>query len=164
MSDDASYLRRFGVEAEAARQLHAAQTRRLARYLGDGVGEHPPWLACEYVPGLTLAEAVRPDHDMPGRPLPRELLAGLALGLAQALAEVHGRRLVHRDLKPSNVVLAWDGPTVTDFGTTLPEQHVGADLSPHTDVFSWGACIAYALFGSWRSREDLEAALAAQES
>ena len=58
--------------------------------------------------GRTLAELPKP--------LPAGDLAGLALRLALALAELHRREVIHRDLAPANVVVAADGtPTLVDF-------------------------------------------------
>ncbi len=38
------------------------------------------------------------------------------LQMAEAVAYVHSKNVVHGDLKPSNVLLAKDGPKITDFG------------------------------------------------
>jgi eukaryotic-like serine/threonine-protein kinase len=76
---------------------------------------------------------------------------------------------VHRDLKPSNVMLAPDGPRVIDFGisravesTALtqtglvigspgfmsPEQAMGLDVGPPSDMFNLGAVLAFAATGA----------------
>jgi hypothetical protein len=102
-------------------------------------------------------------------PLPVTSVLALAAGLAEALAAVHAAGLVHRDLKPSNVLLASDGPRVIDFGiaraadtTTLtdtgqsigspgylsPEQAVGTEAGPPSDIFSLGAVLAFAASGN----------------
>jgi len=122
-----------------------------------------PWLATEYVPGPTLQQAVT-THG----PLPELAVRRLAAGLAEALAAIHATGLVHRDLKPSNVLLGADGPRVIDFGISqaregtaltatgsffgtpgysAPEQVVGGEVGPHTDVFALGAVSVFAATG-----------------
>ena len=53
---------------------------------------------------------------MPHGPLRRAELRQLALGLVEALRDIHRAGVVHRDLKPANVLMAEDGPRVIDFG------------------------------------------------
>jgi serine/threonine protein kinase len=122
-----------------------------------------PWLATAYVPGPSLSEAVD-DHG----PLPAGSLLALAAGLAESLTAIHAAGVVHRDLKPSNVMLAEDGPRVIDFGisravesTALtqtglvigspgfmsPEQAMGLDVGPPSDIFNLGAVLAFAATG-----------------
>ncbi len=76
-----------------------------------GPDDDPPWLATVFVPGPSLAEAVRAAG-----PLPAASVWRLAGGLVEALQAVHSCGLVHRDLKPANILLALDGPRVIDFG------------------------------------------------
>ncbi|WP_026448893.1 serine/threonine protein kinase [Actinopolyspora mortivallis] len=123
-----------------------------------------PWLATEYVPGPTLHRAVA-EHG----PFPEHAVLSLGAGLAEALQAVHRAGLVHRDLKPANVLLGPDGPRVIDFGISRamastgmtstgmffgtpgffsPEQTMGTEVGPPSDVFSLGAVLAFAATGS----------------
>ncbi|MGW0699486.1 protein kinase domain-containing protein [Streptomyces sp. NPDC002867] len=125
----------------------------------------PPWFATEYIPGLTLSEALR----LHGGPLPVDSLWRLLRDAADGLRAVHAADMVHRDLKPSNVMLTLDGLTLIDFGVAraadqsrltrtgmvigtpaymAPEQAV-ADrrLSPAADVFALGSLLLYAANG-----------------
>ncbi len=151
---DPEFRHRFAREVEAARRV---QGRSIARVLGADLEAPQPWIATEYVPGPTLREA----HDGLD-------LRALAAGLSRALADIHAAGVVHRDLSPSNVILGPDGPRVVDFGiawfgdaTVLtrtgmvlgtpawmaPEQ-LGDDLTtPASDVWAWGAVMAYAATG-----------------
>ncbi len=70
-----------------------------------------PWMATLYVPSRTLSEIVARQGPLSGH-----ALRTLALGLVEALRDIHQAGAVHRDLKPSNVLLAQDGPRVIDFG------------------------------------------------
>jgi eukaryotic-like serine/threonine-protein kinase len=92
-------------------------------------------------------------------------LLALAAGLAESLSAIHAAGVVHRDLKPSNVLLGEDGPRVIDFGISeaaesvaltgadvvigspgfmSPEQVLGHDIGPPSDMFSLGAVLAFA--------------------
>ena len=161
LASDPEFRARFRREVAAARTLGGLYTALVIDADTDGP---VPWLATVYVDGPSLAEAVSSYG-----PLPTGSVLALAAGLAEALAAVHAMGLVHRDLKPSNVLLASDGPRVIDFGiaraadsTTLtstgqsigspgflsPEQAVGNEVGPPSDIFSLGALLAFAASGN----------------
>lgn len=161
LAADAEFRNRFRREVAAARTISGMYTALL---LGTDLDGPVPWLATAYVDGPSLNEAVASYG-----PLPVTSVLALAAGLAEALAAIHTAGLVHRDLKPSNVLLASDGPRVIDFGisraadtTTLtstgqslgspgylsPEQAVGNEVAPSTDIFSLGAVLAFAASGN----------------
>ncbi|MFE2555170.1 bifunctional serine/threonine-protein kinase/ABC transporter substrate-binding protein [Streptomyces sp. NPDC059352] len=160
---DPGFRERFRREARAAERITG---RWVVRVLGSDPEAREPWLATEYVPGPSLAEAV----GLHGA-LPEPTVRALGARLASALADMHGAGLVHRDVKPGNVLLALDGPRLIDFGiarsagaTALtatdamigtpgflaPEQARAAgagEVGPASDVFSLGCVLAYALTG-----------------
>ncbi|WP_116246935.1 serine/threonine-protein kinase [Nocardiopsis sp. FIRDI 009] len=159
MAADASFRQRFAREVTAARQVSGAFT---APVIDAGPDDEVPWLVTSYVPSLPLDEAVR-DHG----PLPEASVHVLAAGLAEALGEIHRVGLIHRDLKPGNVLLAEDGPRVIDFGIARatdgtavtqsvigtpgfmsPEQVEGRELTPASDLFAYGAVLAFAATGT----------------
>ena len=160
LAADPEFRVRFGREVAAARQVSGLFTVMVVDADVDGP---MPWLATAYVPGPSLSEAVS-AHG----PLPMRSVLALAAGLAESLNAIHAAGVVHRDLKPSNVLLAEDGPRVIDFGisravesTSLtqaglvvgspgfmsPEQAVGYEVGPPSDIFSLGAVIAFAATG-----------------
>ncbi|MFB6529486.1 bifunctional serine/threonine-protein kinase/ABC transporter substrate-binding protein [Streptomyces sp. NPDC056399] len=160
---DPGFRERFRREAAAAERITG---RWVVRVLGADPEAREPWLATEFVPGPSLAEAVA-LHGA----LPEPTVRALGARLASALGDMHEAGLVHRDVKPGNVLLALDGPRLIDFGiarsagaTALtatgamigtpgflaPEQArvAGSDeVGPAADVFSLGCVLAYTLTG-----------------
>jgi hypothetical protein len=159
MAADASFRERFAREVTAARQVSGAFT---APVIDAGPDDEVPWLVTSYVPSLPLDEAVQAYG-----PLPESSVHVLAAGLAEALTEIHRVGLIHRDLKPGNVLLSEDGPRVIDFGIARatdgtaatqsvigtpgfmsPEQVQGEALGPSSDLFAYGAVLAFAATGT----------------
>ncbi|MFC9729028.1 bifunctional serine/threonine-protein kinase/ABC transporter substrate-binding protein [Streptomyces roseolus] len=160
---DPAFRERFRREARTAERITG---RWVVRVLGADPEAREPWLATEYVPGPSLAEAVA-LHG----PLPEPAVRAFGARLADALADLHAAGLVHRDVKPANVLLALDGPRLIDFGiartagaTALtatdamigtpgflaPEQARAAgagEVGPPADVFALGCVLAHALTG-----------------
>ncbi|MBE3001293.1 serine/threonine protein kinase [Nocardiopsis sp. HNM0947] len=158
--DDPGMRQRFVREAQAARQVASFCT---AAVLAVDFDARPPYIVSEYVDGPTLQDHVAARGPMGGGELGR-----LAVATATALVAIHEAGIVHRDLKPGNVLLGGDGARVIDFGiaqNTLgsatmtnspigtpafmaPEQIAHGRATAASDVFSWGAVIAYAATGS----------------
>ncbi|MFJ9177425.1 serine/threonine protein kinase [Streptomyces sp. NPDC102360] len=160
LAEDPEFRRRFRTEVAAASKVHGLYTAPVV----DSDTESPvPWCATAYVPGPSLAEAVR-EHG----PLPVDTVLRMTAGIAEALQAVHDAGIVHRDLKPSNVLLASDGPRVIDFGVAraadatsvtrsgaavgtvaymAPEQVLGGSSSGSADVFALGQTAVFAATG-----------------
>ncbi|RSS38798.1 serine/threonine-protein kinase [Streptomyces sp. WAC08241] len=170
---DGDFRTRFRREIAAARTVDGPG---VARLVDAGPDAPSPWLATEYVPGPSLAEAV-----VRTGPLPAGAVRALGAALARALAAVHGVRVLHRDLKPANVLLGAAGPKLIDFGiaqafeaTALtstglvvgspgfmsPEHLVGSRaVVPASDVFCLGAVLAFAASGRGPFHDDEMAAV-----
>lgn len=173
LASDGEFRRRFRREIDAARRVGGTWT---APVLDADPDAPTPWVATGYVAGPPLHQAVA-EHG----PLPEHTVRALGAGLAEALAAVHARGLVHRDVKPSNVLLTPAGPRLIDFGiaramdgtTSLtstgvtvgspgymsPEQVLGREVGPASDVFSLGAVLAHAATGAPPFPGDNSAAL-----
>ncbi|WP_215454244.1 serine/threonine-protein kinase [Streptomyces sp. ATCC 21386] len=159
--DDEEFRSRFRQEVAAVRRVSGAFTAAVVDADPDAAR---PWMATQYVPGPTLADLVREEG-----PLTAPRIRGLALGLVEALRDIHRAGVVHRDLKPANVLMAEDGPRVIDFGISRagdnlpltvtgrvigtppfmsPEQlRSPRDVTAASDLFSLGSLLVYAASG-----------------
>ncbi|MFO0983580.1 MAG: serine/threonine-protein kinase, partial [Planctomycetota bacterium] len=155
LHDDPEQVRAF--EREAGVGLGVRHPSLCAIHdLGSGTLEGQPvrYLVRAFQPGQNL-------RDLVGLPSTDGFLRRVALGIADALAELHGRGLLHRDLKPENVFVDDEGqPIVTDFGLSAfaqggqtqaakrfdgtliyaaPEWFVpGATIGPEADLYALG--------------------------
>ncbi|WP_406447952.1 serine/threonine-protein kinase [Streptomyces sp. NBC_00876] len=158
---DDEFRIRFRQEVEAARRVSGAFTAAVVDAAPDA---DQPWMATTYIEGHTLAQRIASQGPVYGAELRR-----LAIGLAEALRDIHRVGVVHRDLKPSNVVLSSEGPRVIDFGISRavdqqtmtmtgrvigtppfmsPEQlQAPRGVGPRSDVFSLGTLLVYAATG-----------------
>ena len=156
---------RFLTAARAVASLQHPNIVRIYDVSDPPAGQGEPFVALEYVAGGTLAD------KLDGTPLPPRDAAALLVLLAEAVGHAHGRGVIHRDLKPANVLLAEDGPKVTDFGLAkrldadsaqtrtgvvmgtpsymAPEQASGRtrDIGPLADVYGLGAVLYETLTG-----------------
>ncbi len=161
-------LDRFRREAELAQQLEHPNTVRLYDF---GQHEGMLFLVFELLRGQALDALISTNG-----PSPPARVARLVSQVLKSLMEAHSRGIVHRDIKPSNIfVTSFQGEPdfvkVLDFGiakpvmnresTTLtsdgqligtpsymaPEQVVGDQLGPWTDVYALGLVMAEALSG-----------------
>ena len=100
MASDSQRLRRFEQEARAASALNHPNIVTIYE-----IGEHDgtPFIAMEYVDGLTLREMLA------GGSLPNDKLIRYATQMAEGLAKAHQAGIVHRDLKPENLMVTDDG-------------------------------------------------------
>ncbi|MGW5658787.1 endo alpha-1,4 polygalactosaminidase [Streptomyces sp. NPDC003758] len=161
-AQDEEFRTRFRQEVAAVRRVSGAFTAPVVDADPDA---EQPWMATLFVPGRTLAEMIAKEGPLVGPEL-----RTLALGLVEALRDIHRAGVVHRDLKPSNVLMAEDGPRVIDFGIShaadnqaltvtgrligtppfmSPEQFSAPrEVTAASDVFSLGSLLVYAATGN----------------
>ncbi|MCC7063131.1 MAG: serine/threonine protein kinase [Planctomycetes bacterium] len=168
-SSDSTMRKRFRAEARATAALHH---RHIVPIYDYGESQGMLYFAMERVDGMSLDKhiaAARRSSRLPMDPL--EASRRFA-GVADALGLAHRRRLLHRDVKPGNILVGSDGTlALTDFGLakaldqasarltskgggflgTLhyasPEQALGRELTPASDLYSLGVTLFEAVTG-----------------
>lgn len=158
-NSDQSSLARFEREIGS---MQAANNKYIAKLCDYDLRSSPAWLSCEYIQGMTLAEAIKLAT------FNEQQLSSLALGVATAIEEFNKAGIVHRDIKANNIMITIDGtikvidlgiahdedmllPTLTLPGDILgtpgyvsPERLMGEDATPATDIFSLGVLLVEA--------------------
>ena len=151
-ADDREFLTRFQREARAIARL---KSPGLVALYDQGTDAAHPFLVMELVDGGTLRELLRERGPMP----PHAVVAVLR-PLLSGLGVAHHAGLVHRDVKPENVLISRDGEVkLVDFGLVRataeagitstsvilgtaaylsPEQVLGAETGPRSDVYAAG--------------------------
>ncbi|MFI5454048.1 MAG: protein kinase [Isosphaerales bacterium] len=164
-AEDRKLRQRFLTEARSASALNHPNVCVI--YDVGETGEQQPYLAMEYVEGLTLQALLRQG------PLEMNAVVEMAIQIADALDAAYARGIVHRDLKPANIFVTERGQLkVLDFGLAKrfgmsqpdldkgaspdqtaageimgtpkymsPEQAVGRPVDHRTDIFSLGVVL-----------------------
>lgn len=149
-------LEQFRAEAQRMAQLNAPNVAAVFDYNEE---KGLAYLVTEYVPGKTLRQLL--DQDEPPPPLK------IALEILKALEYAHSRGVIHGNLKPENILIA-ETIKLTDFGlrwieqgrrlteTPLlmgradylaPEQILGQQVEPRTDLYAFGVIFYELLTG-----------------
>ena len=160
-------LERFQREGRLLCQINHPNVCSVYDY--GALPDERPFIVMEYVSGRSLESLAEEARPMSVREVV-EIISKVCSGLAAA----HKAGVLHRDIKPSNILLQDDYLKILDFGVakaasdaedasltatgqTLgtpkymsPEQCLGTELSPSSDIYSL-ACIAMELL----SREPL---------
>lgn len=129
LANDSNFQEKFVLEAKTAAKLSHPN---LVNVFDQGSDLGTTYLVMEYVPGITLRDALNEYGPLPAvRAL--EMMAQILSGLAAA----HRAGILHRDLKPDNVLLADDGRVkLGDFG-------LARAISAHTSTGDLVGTIAY---------------------
>jgi serine/threonine-protein kinase len=167
-ANDPEAVRRFEREAKAASLLSHPNTIKIFDFgaSDDGV----QYIAMELLGGLDVASLV-----VAAGPMPAARAIYLARQACASLAEAHDRGIVHRDVRPDNLFVTQvaddqDFLKVLDFGVArtsardlggqdgralrgtpgyvAPEQIVGAQVDPRTDIYSLGAVLYFMVTGT----------------
>jgi eukaryotic-like serine/threonine-protein kinase len=161
IASDSDQLERFRREARAVAQLNHPY---IVGVIDAGEDDGTPYIVFEYVEGETLKDRIRRF----GR-LPVGEAVAYAIEIARALGVAHDHQIIHRDVKPQNVLIDEEGAAkVTDFGIARslreegltadgrvlgttdyvsPEQALGQDVGPQSDLYSLGVVLFEMLTG-----------------
>ena len=164
--DSPVFLERFRAEARHTAALAHPGIANVFDY-GEDLedGRHTAYLVMELVPGRPLSKLMS-DRGA----LPVNLVLSVLAQTAEALHAAHLAGVVHRDVKPGNLLLLDDGTIkVTDFGIARaansvaltevgqvigtaryisPEQAIGAEATPASDIYSLGV-IGYEMLAGY---------------
>lgn len=157
LSDDEQLIKKFNVEAEAAKRL---MHPNIVRTLDVGCDGNVHYIVRDLIEGVTLKEYMD-QHGIIESAHAAEIAYKIALGLQHA----HSCGVIHRDIKPHNVIIGTDGSVkITDFGIarivsdatktteygknlvgtvyyTSPEQVRGLGVDERTDIYSLGVVL-----------------------
>jgi serine/threonine-protein kinase len=120
VSKDPERLRRFTLEARAASRLSHPNVC-VVHEIGE-TDDGRPFIAMEYVEGMTLRQRMRSQAMKLGDVL------DIAIQVAEGLIAAHEAGIVHRDIKPENIIIRPEGYVkILDFGLAkLTERHKSA--------------------------------------
>lgn len=159
-TEHAQFRERFFREAKAAGRLNHSN---IVTIYDIGESDGTPYIAMEYLPGLTLRETL--DS---GAVLPVRRVVEIAMLVARGLDYAHQNGVIHRDVKPANIMLARSGQVkIMDFGIAVasdtgrtqtgallgsprymaPEQIANGAVDARTDIFSLGVTLYEMLTG-----------------
>jgi hypothetical protein len=157
LAGDERFLQYLRAEARTSAPLAHPNIAALYDYGEDADGAG--YLVMELVSGETLSNVLEREHV-----LATETLLAILAQAARALHAAHVGGVIHRDIKPSNILITPDGRVkITDFGISVgtqdrattprgtvqgtvhyisPEQALGRDATPSSDIYSLGV-VAY---------------------
>ncbi|ARU55690.1 serine/threonine protein kinase [Oleiphilus messinensis] len=123
----------------------------------------PPYLVMEFVEGQELSRLIKQSKRFDFREIVQ-----ICTDILNGLSEIHHFGIIHRDLKPDNIFITRDGKAkIADFGIAKledsnltqvgaiigspkymsPEQCMGYELDPRSDLFSVGTILFELLTG-----------------
>ncbi|MFF4601125.1 AAA family ATPase [Amycolatopsis sp. NPDC001319] len=128
----------LGPDAERRLRHERAMLERLRDVAGVAQLEAP-----RYPGSIVLVDVGGTGLAGLAKPLPGDVLIGLAVGLARAVAGMHGRGVMHRDITPANIVISGDGvPCLVDFALATSFAEIRPEFIHHTQIVGTLAYLA----------------------
>jgi serine/threonine-protein kinase len=155
------FLKRFRAEAQAIISLAHPNIVKIynVNFYGD-----EPYIVMEYIDGMTLKQYLNNEKQ-----IDRREAVHFTLQILRALNHAHAKGIIHCDIKPHNImVLGDDTVKMMDFGIARiardtissdgentigsvhylsPEQALGEEVEPASDVYSVGVMLYEMLTG-----------------
>jgi len=155
--DDVSRTR---IQREAQAMGRLGSHPHIVTVFDLGEEQDQPFMVTELMGGGDVEGVIEKAED---HRLPLELAIKIAQETCRGMEFAHGRGIVHRDLKPGNIWLTEDGTAkIGDFGLAValdrsrlttegmmvgtvsympPEQAMGGEVTPRSDLYSLGAML-----------------------
>ncbi|MEJ2749274.1 MAG: serine/threonine-protein kinase, partial [Anaerolineae bacterium] len=163
--EDSNFVSRFQKRVETLTLLDHPGLAAITRI--DTTPSNQPYVAYEYVPGISLEDELTTWHNgTESDALPLVEALELMQKMAEALNMVHQAGLVHNDLRPSNIIIQEDRTPVlvglefpiapdasarSDAGKTLdyasPEQLEGEFVDEQSNIYTLGVILYEMLVG-----------------
>ena len=155
--DDTSRTR---IQREAQAMGRLGSHPHIVTVFDLGQEQDQPYMVTELMGGGDVEALI---EDAPNNLLPLDQAVKIAQETCRGLEFAHSRGIVHRDLKPGNIWLTADGTAkIGDFGLAVsldrsrltregmmvgtvsympPEQAMGGEVTPRSDLYSLGAML-----------------------
>jgi serine/threonine protein kinase len=151
---------RFGNEIK---NLEKLDSPNIAKFIEADLSTEVPYIAIEYIDGLTLEELVKTSGT-----LSEELWLNYFSSISTALSYCHSKNIIHKDISPRNIIISDTGPKLIDFGFShekgsdristaeqvvgtypymSPEHFLGLEPDAPMDVFSLASTFYFAATG-----------------
>lgn len=151
--------------------MAAVRDNNVAQIYAFGTHGGTPYFVMEHLDGETVEDMID-AHNRRGFFVPLAIAIDVLIQAASGLAAIHRAGVVHRDIKPGNIMLSGDPmrAVIMDFGLVrtvrvedetrslagtpaymapeLVEGRPGADRSPLSDLYSFGAAAYELITGS----------------
>jgi serine/threonine protein kinase len=164
LAEDRIFIRRFQREAQT---LITLQHPNIVRFYDFEDQENLVFMLMDYIDGTTLRKEIFRSQ---GASLPSDRILQIVTPICSALNYAHEMGIIHCDIKPANIMIASTGKVlVSDFGIShlsdsttntmagvgtpaymAPEQILGNETSPATDIYALGIVLYEMLTGGER--------------